>query len=191
MTALTPSGARGLESHAMGVDAATAVASTLKALAEPLRLRMLSAIATSPDGEVTVGELATLTDVSQPTVSHHLKVLRDVGLLTADRRGTSVCSSSRVESTHRSESSPGIGGRRGNDPVATIAERNVTSSPPSTAIVFGPVNVPAPFTHSTPFVLKSDATPPVICFTTASFHSFARGKSSCASETATPVRAEP
>ncbi|MFJ3408224.1 metalloregulator ArsR/SmtB family transcription factor [Promicromonospora sp. NPDC090134] len=99
MTALTPSGARGLESHAMGVDAATAVASTLKALAEPLRLRMLSAIATSPDGEVTVGELATLTDVSQPTVSHHLKVLRDVGLLTADRRGTSVWY--RIEPAYR------------------------------------------------------------------------------------------
>ncbi|MEV0951036.1 metalloregulator ArsR/SmtB family transcription factor [Promicromonospora sp. NPDC050249] len=90
MTALTPASARGPESHAIGMDAATTVALTLKALAEPLRLRMLSAIASSPEGEVTVGELATLTDVSQPTVSHHLKVLRDVGLLTADRRGTSV-----------------------------------------------------------------------------------------------------
>lgn len=90
MTGLTPSSARGQESHAIGMDAATTVALTLKALAEPLRLRMLSAIASSPEGEVTVGELATLTDVSQPTVSHHLKVLRDVGLLTADRRGTSV-----------------------------------------------------------------------------------------------------
>lgn len=90
MTALTPSGARGPESHAIGMDAATTVALTLKALAEPLRLRMLSAIASSPEGEVTAGELATLTDVSQPTVSHHLKVLREVGLLTADRRGTSV-----------------------------------------------------------------------------------------------------
>ncbi|MEV0891348.1 metalloregulator ArsR/SmtB family transcription factor [Promicromonospora sp. NPDC050262] len=99
MAALTSSGARGLESHAMGVDAATAVASTLKALAEPLRLRMLSAIATSPDGEITVGELATLTDVSQPTVSHHLRVLRDVGLLTADRRGTSVWY--RIEPAYR------------------------------------------------------------------------------------------
>lgn len=90
MTALAPASARGQESHAIGMDAATTVALTLKALAEPLRLRMLSAIASSPEGEVTVGELATLTDVSQPTVSHHLKVLRDVGLLTADRRGTSA-----------------------------------------------------------------------------------------------------
>lgn len=90
MTARTPPGTPGPESHAIGVDAATTVALTLKALAEPLRLRMLSAIATSPASEITVGELASLTDVSQPTVSHHLKVLRDVGLLAADRRGTSV-----------------------------------------------------------------------------------------------------
>jgi arsenate reductase (thioredoxin) len=90
MTALTPSGARGQESHAIGRDAANTVALTLKSMADPLRLRMLSAIASSPEGEVTVGELATLTDVSQPTVSHHLKVLRNVGLLAADRRGTSV-----------------------------------------------------------------------------------------------------
>lgn len=90
MAALTPPSARGPEAHAIGVNAAATVALTLKALADPLRLRMLSAIATSPSGEITVGELATLTDVSQPTVSHHLKVLRDVGLLAADRRGTSV-----------------------------------------------------------------------------------------------------
>ncbi|MFD2793908.1 metalloregulator ArsR/SmtB family transcription factor [Promicromonospora vindobonensis] len=78
------------EAHAIGPDAAADLASTLKAIADPLRLRMLSAIATSPTGETTAGELATLTAVSQPTVSHHLKVLRDVGLLTSDRRGTWV-----------------------------------------------------------------------------------------------------
>ena len=74
----------------MGADAAAGLATTLKAIADPLRLRMLSVIASSPTGETTAGELATLTDVSQPTVSHHLKVLRDVGLLTSDRRGTWV-----------------------------------------------------------------------------------------------------
>ncbi|GAB2498173.1 hypothetical protein GCM10027063_42040 [Promicromonospora xylanilytica] len=78
------------EAHAIGADAAAGLAATLKAIADPLRLRMLSAIATSPTGETTAGELATLTAVSQPTVSHHLKVLRDVGLLTSDRRGTWV-----------------------------------------------------------------------------------------------------
>ncbi|WP_369370252.1 metalloregulator ArsR/SmtB family transcription factor [Promicromonospora sp. Populi] len=83
-------GASSAEAHAIGADAAADLASTLKAIADPLRLRMLSAIASSPTGETTAGELATLTAVSQPTVSHHLKVLRDVGLLTSDRRGTWV-----------------------------------------------------------------------------------------------------
>ena len=55
---------------------------------------------------------------------------------TTSRSGTSVAASRPVESTQRGESSPSIGGRSGNEPVATIAERNVTSSPPSTAIVF-------------------------------------------------------
>ena len=78
-----------------------------------------------------------------------------------------------MESTQRGLSRPSIGGRIGNEPVATIADLNVTSSPPSTAIVFASLNVPAPFTHSTPFALKRLATPLVICLTTPAFHSFA------------------
>ncbi|MFE4463473.1 metalloregulator ArsR/SmtB family transcription factor [Oerskovia sp. NPDC056781] len=78
------------ESHAIGADIATVVATVLKALAEPLRLRMLSFIATAPAGEACVCDLAALTDVSQPTVSHHLRVLRDVGVLASERRGTWV-----------------------------------------------------------------------------------------------------
>ena len=78
------------EAHAIGLDAATTVANTLKALADPLRLRMLSAIATAPRGESCVCDLAELADVSQPTISHHLKVLKDTGLLASERRGTWV-----------------------------------------------------------------------------------------------------
>lgn len=78
------------EGRALGPDVADGVAGVLKALADPLRLRMLSAIATAPGGEAHVGDLAALAEVSQPTVSHHLKVLRDVGVLGAERRGTSV-----------------------------------------------------------------------------------------------------
>ena len=78
------------EAHAIGVDVATTVANTLKALADPLRLRMLSAIATDPRGESCVCDLAELADVSQPTISHHLKVLKDTGLLSSQRRGTWV-----------------------------------------------------------------------------------------------------
>ncbi len=76
--------------HAMGREAAAAVAAALKALADPLRLRMLSAIATDPSGESCVCDLAALAEVSQPTVSHHLKVLKDTGLLASERRGTWV-----------------------------------------------------------------------------------------------------
>ena len=78
---------------------------------------------------------------------------------TTSRLGTSVCASRPVESTQRGESSPSIGGRSGNEPVATIACWNVTSSPPSTAIVFASLKRPVPLTHSTPFVLKRLATP--------------------------------
>lgn len=87
---MEPPVAASAEAHAIGADAAADLAATLKALADPLRLRMLSAVATSPTGGTTAGDLATLTAVSQPTVSHHLKVLREVGLVTSDRRGTWV-----------------------------------------------------------------------------------------------------
>lgn len=75
---------------AIGEDAATTLAGTLKALADPLRLRMLSAIAQDPRGESCVCDLAELADVSQPTVSHHLKVLKQTGILASERRGTWV-----------------------------------------------------------------------------------------------------
>ncbi|MBK0420325.1 winged helix-turn-helix transcriptional regulator [Leucobacter sp. CSA1] len=76
--------------HAISSDAAAMVAGTLKAMADPLRLRMLSAIAADPRGECCVCDLAELADVSQPTVSHHLKVLREADLLLSERRGTWV-----------------------------------------------------------------------------------------------------
>jgi ArsR family transcriptional regulator len=74
----------------MGAKAAVHVAATLKAMADPLRLRMLSMIASSPTGEVCVCNLATIAEVTQPTVSHHLKILRKVGVLTSQRRGSWV-----------------------------------------------------------------------------------------------------
>lgn len=76
--------------HAMELAAATNISAVLKALAEPLRLRMLSAIATDARGESCVCDLAELTDVSQPTISHHLKKLKETGLLLSERRGTWV-----------------------------------------------------------------------------------------------------
>ncbi|MCR8670043.1 metalloregulator ArsR/SmtB family transcription factor [Agrococcus sp. HG114] len=74
------------------IDAGVALdlAATLRALADPLRLRMLSLIASDPRGEACVVDLAELAEVSQPTVSHHLKVLREAGVLRSERRGTWV-----------------------------------------------------------------------------------------------------
>lgn len=62
-------------------------AALFKALADPVRLRLLSKIAASPDGEACVCDLLDV-GVSQPTVSHHLKRLREAGLLSSRRDGT-------------------------------------------------------------------------------------------------------
>ncbi|MHA3948750.1 ArsR/SmtB family transcription factor [Cellulomonas bogoriensis] len=72
------------------VDAAERAARVLKAVADPVRLRMLATVASSPTGEVCVCDLTDLADLTQPTVSHHLKVLRTAGVLTCERRGTWV-----------------------------------------------------------------------------------------------------
>lgn len=79
-----------VESHAIGLDGATTVAGALTSIADPLRLRMLSAIATDPRGEACVCDLTELADVSQPTISHHLKVFKETGMLLSERRGTWV-----------------------------------------------------------------------------------------------------
>lgn len=63
------------------------MAAMFKALGDPVRLRLFSKIASHPDGEACVCEIADV-GVSQPTVSHHLKKLREAGLITAERRGT-------------------------------------------------------------------------------------------------------
>ncbi len=79
---------RVLEAGAISTHAAQALAGTLSALADPVRLRMLSLIGTVE--EVSVRDLSALSDLAQPTVSHHLRVLRDAGLLTSQRRGNWV-----------------------------------------------------------------------------------------------------
>src|ERR1700744_1404961 len=61
-----------------------------KALGDPVRLRLLSLIASHPGGEACVCEISPTFDVSQPTISHHLKLLRSAGLLDCERRGTWV-----------------------------------------------------------------------------------------------------
>ena len=68
------------------VDAAE-LASGFNALADPVRLRVLSILAASPEGEVCVCDFVEPLAKSQPTVSHHLKVLSEAGLVQGDRRG--------------------------------------------------------------------------------------------------------
>jgi ArsR family transcriptional regulator, arsenate/arsenite/antimonite-responsive transcriptional repressor len=68
-------------------EAATDLARTLKAIADPARLRLLSMIAAHEGGEACVCDLTEPLGLTQPTVSHHLKVLVDAGLLTRDKRG--------------------------------------------------------------------------------------------------------
>ena len=66
------------------------MARTLKALSDPVRLRLLSVVASHTGGEACVCDISVGIDVSQPTVSHHLKVLREAGLLISERRGSWV-----------------------------------------------------------------------------------------------------
>lgn len=70
-------------------DEATHAASMFKALGDPVRLRLLSKVSAATSGEVCVCDLLDV-GVSQPTVSHHLKKLREAGILTSRRQGTWV-----------------------------------------------------------------------------------------------------
>ena len=69
---------------------AAELARRFAALADPVRLRLLSLLATSADGAVCACDLVLPVGKSQPTVSHHLKVLREAGLVTSEKRGTNV-----------------------------------------------------------------------------------------------------
>src|SRR5262245_8983294 len=69
-------------------DDAETLAAAFKAIADPGRLRLLSFIAAQPGAEACVCTLIQPLGLAQPTVSHHLKVLTDAGLLARERRGT-------------------------------------------------------------------------------------------------------
>jgi ArsR family transcriptional regulator len=99
------------------------LARMFKALGDPVRLRLLSRVASSAGGEACVCDLSAGFDVSQPTISHHLKVLRETGLLECERRGTwvyywvvpsalarlsAVLSSPDLSTAESHEASPGV-----------------------------------------------------------------------------------
>jgi ArsR family transcriptional regulator len=78
-------------------NAAERIAPLLKALADPVRLRLMSLIASHADGEACVCDLNNAFELSQPTISHHLKVLHEVGLLDRSKRGVWVYYRTRPE----------------------------------------------------------------------------------------------
>ena len=69
-------------------DEARRLAESMKALADPARLRLLSLIQAQPGGEACVCHLTDPLGLSQPTVSHHLKVLLETGLVEREQRGS-------------------------------------------------------------------------------------------------------
>ena len=86
-----------LSQGALSLDQAEQVAPLLKALADPVRLRLMSLVASHPGGEACVCDLAGAFELSQPTISHHLKVLHDNGLLDREKRGVWVYYRARTQ----------------------------------------------------------------------------------------------
>lgn len=74
----------------LSADHTIGLARMFKALADPVRLRLLSLVASHQGGEACVCDISGSFELSQPTISHHLKVLRQAGLLDCERRGTWV-----------------------------------------------------------------------------------------------------
>jgi ArsR family transcriptional regulator, arsenate/arsenite/antimonite-responsive transcriptional repressor len=74
----------------LSADQAERITPLVKAIADPVRLRLLSIVASHVDGEACVCDLNDAFDLSQPTISHHLKLLHDAGLLDREKRGVWV-----------------------------------------------------------------------------------------------------
>jgi ArsR family transcriptional regulator len=74
----------------MSAETADRIAPLVKAIADPVRLRLVSLVASHADGEACVCDLNDAFDLSQPTISHHLKLLHEAGLLDREKRGVWV-----------------------------------------------------------------------------------------------------
>lgn len=79
-----------IASRAVESDAALAIALRLKALADPVRVQLFSIILTADGGEACNCDMAAVVGLSDATVSHHLKALREAGLIVGERRGSWV-----------------------------------------------------------------------------------------------------
>ncbi|MGC4111781.1 MAG: metalloregulator ArsR/SmtB family transcription factor [Nocardioides sp.] len=92
----------------LSAEAAERIAPLVKALADPVRLRLVSLVASHADGEACVCDLNDAFDLSQPTISHHLKLLHEAGLLDREKRGVWVYY--RVNATALSDLATMLGG---------------------------------------------------------------------------------
>ena len=90
MTATTTSCCAPIARAPLSEPDAAELAVLLKAAADPVRLRLLSMIGSHAGGEACVCDLTAAFDLTAPTISHHLKVLRTAGLIDCERRGTWV-----------------------------------------------------------------------------------------------------
>jgi ArsR family transcriptional regulator len=88
-----------LSAQPLTVEQAEQVAPLMRALADPVRLRLMSLIASHDGGEACVCDLNDAFDLSQPTISHHLKVLHEAGLVDRDKRGVWVYYRARQQAT--------------------------------------------------------------------------------------------
>ena len=86
-----------LAGEPISAEQAAGVVPLLKAIADPARLRLLSLVLSHEGGEACVCDLLPHFDLSQPTISHHLKVLHDAGLIDREKRGTWVYYIARPE----------------------------------------------------------------------------------------------
>lgn len=86
-----------LSQEPLGRERAERIAPLLKALADPVRLQLMSMVLSRPGGEACVCDLLPAFELSQPTISHHLKVLHEAGLLERDKRGVWVYYRARPE----------------------------------------------------------------------------------------------
>ena len=79
-----------LTGQPLGEAAAAGLARIFRALGDPVRLRLVSLIGAHQGGEVCVCDLTSAFSLTQPTISHHLRVLREAGIIDSERRGTWV-----------------------------------------------------------------------------------------------------
>jgi ArsR family transcriptional regulator len=119
LTVLTPADASvccpPLSVQPLSQTQAEQIAPLLKALADPVRLRLMSLVASRPGSEACVCDLNEDFDLSQPTISHHLKVLHDAGLLDREKRGVWVYYHARTPALAN------LGALIGSPEAATIA----------------------------------------------------------------------